>query len=672
MDFSYHKGGVRMLSALREVSGTVGNVKSQEELFQKACDALLFNEDYCFVWVGAKDPKSDSLIPLAGVTTSKKEKFDCLTLIEEISLDWDPQKNPAVIALTTKKPFILRGSGFGDVPFKFRELSSKAGIDSYLAMPICWGEKVFGVLNIFSKSPNSFGEFEIEFIKNITMEIALALHSMNVALELEREQDLSREILDAARALLISICHGGHILTFNMQAELVTGFSREEVKGKFWVDAIIPKEHRPKVQELFTALMKDDNNHSCDFFTEILCKDDTRRVVNWHASVLPSVEKTQAGIVLIGIDITDRLEADKALEQARSEWESVFNAIQDPIIITDMDGVVIDANPATCNASKLKIEQIIGTGICKLLHGGRPNGVECPLENLIKNKKTMILDTHLKGLNGDYLLTVSPISAKDGSIKRFLLAARDLTEEKIRKAESIRAGQLASIGELAAGVAHEINNPINGIINYAQILQDELSDDNINKGILDRIIHEGERIAYIIKNLLSFARQEAEDFEKFNLVEVIEDTIALIAHQLKKDCINLSVELDADFIEVYGHPQQLKQVFLNIISNARYALNTRYPCNDDNKRLDIKVIKKAKNNMMHVSVEITDYGTGMPQDILDKIFDPFFSSKPSGEGTGLGLSISHGIIRDHQGTLTIESVLEDHTKAIIELPIIPK
>ncbi len=668
MDLTHPKGGVRMLSALREVSGLVGNVKTQEELFQKACDALLFNEDYCFVWIGAKDPRNDILIPLAGVTTYKEEKLDCFSLIEEISLDWDPQKNPAVISLTTNRLFILRGSNFSDAPFKFKEFSMKAGIDSYLAMPICREEKMFGVLNICSKSPDSFNELELEFIKNIVMEIALAMYSMNVAMDLEREQDLSREICEAARALMISICHGGHILTFNAQAEFVTGFSMQEMKGKFWIDALIPKENRAKVQELFTALMKDDGRQSCDFFTDIMCRDKSRRVVNWHASVLHPVDKFQTGIVLIGIDITERLEADNALEQARLDWESVFNAIQDPIVITDMDGIVLDANPATCDASKLRKEQIKGMGICRLLHGGRPAGVECTLENLIKTRKTMIFETDLKGLNGYYLLTVSPISSKDGTIKRFLFAARDLTEEKIRKAESIKVGQLASIGELAAGVAHEINNPVNGIINYAQILQDELSGDAASREILERIIHEGERVAYIVKNLLSFARQETEEFERINIVEVINDTISLIAHQLKKDSIMLNLDAGSIISDVYGHPQQLKQVFLNLISNARYALNKRYPFMDDKKRLDISVYERMKDKALHVMVEITDYGTGIPQDILDKVFEPFFSSKPAGDGTGLGLSISHGIIKDHSGTLSIDSVLGSYAKAVVELP----
>jgi len=253
---------------------------------------------------------------------------------------------------------------------------------------------------------------------------------------------------------------------------------------------------------------------------------------------------------------------------------------------------------------------------------------------------------------------------------RTLVVARDLTEEKMRKAEAMRAAHLAAVGELAAGVAHEVNNPINGIINYAQIVLDESEDNPVVRDILERIIREGNRIANIVSNLLSFSRQKEKlDAEDVNLVEVVEDSVSLMNHQLQRDGIKLDVDMPVNLPPVTGHAQQLQQVFLNLLSNARYALNSRYPKPHPEKRIEIsgRVIEKAGRSM--VRIEITDYGTGIPQDIADRLFEPFFSTKPEGEGTGLGLSISHGLIREHHGFLRVESVYGEYTRIVVELPL---
>lgn len=665
------KDGIRMFSMLRDFTYLIGNVKNQQELFQKSCDTvLMLNQNYFFVWIGVEDAQKKALMPIGGALASNQEKCDTiLALIEDISNDWDSSQNPAGSALAALKTVIWEDIDSHEAPSEFKKLAQSMGLKSYMAMPICWGTKRFGVLNILSRAPDSFDGIVIEVIKNLTLETALALHAMDVAKDLSREHELNREIIEAAGVILVSLSHEGHILTFNAQAECLTGFSREEVKGKPWVDVLLPEEHRKNAQKILTALMVDGERCSPEFLTVIQCKDNTRKVVNWRASA-PSPEETQVAVILIGINATDQFEINKELEQVKLDWESVFIAIQDPLLLTDADGVIIDVNPAACTAARKNAVQIKGMTLCKLLHGGRPDGVECPLENLLKEKRTKMLETYLKGFNGYYLLTISPIVSKDLSVNRFILTARALAEEKIRQAESIRAGQLASLGELAAGVAHEINNPINGIINYAQILRDDFVHEEEQSAILDKIINEGERIAYIVKNLLSFSRQETQDFERLNMKDVLKDTIALVAHQLKKDHIILLFYIASSIHDIYGNIQQLKQVLLNLISNARYALNERYPTQDKNKKLKISLYNKIKQNKNYIVIEVMDYGTGIPEDIVSKIFDPFFSSKPVGEGTGLGLSISHGIIHNHKGILSINSIWGKYTKAIVELPAI--
>ena len=234
----------------------------------------------------------------------------------------------------------------------------------------------------------------------------------------------------------------------------------------------------------------------------------------------------------------------------------------------------------------------------------------------------------------------------------------------------MRAGHLASLGELAAGVAHEINNPINGIINYAQIIANKSEKRSKESDIADRIIKEGNRIAVIVSSLLSFARERKEEKVTVGIKRILHDSITLTEVQIRKEGIILKMDLSPRLPEIIANPQQIQQVFLNVISNARYALNKKYPGSHEAKTIEISDKKLVIDGAPYVRLIFYDQGTGIPANIIDKVLNPFFSTKPSGEGTGLGLSISHGIINDHGGSLQIESMEAEFTRIIIDLPAI--
>ena len=261
-----------------------------------------------------------------------------------------------------------------------------------------------------------------------------------------------------------------------------------------------------------------------------------------------------------------------------------------------------------------------------------------------------------------------PIKDESGTVKNVIELAGDITEKINLRARAMRTKHLASLGELAAGVAHEINNPINNIMNYAQLLIDESQEANGDNDISRRIIKDSERIAAIVRSLLSFARFRNEDKIKISLHEIFSDTLSLTSAQIQKDGIELKIILPDEPIYISTHQQLIQQVFLNIISNARYALNQKYPKSDDNKILEIECKRTEPNNKPFLKIIFHDHGTGISKDILDKILNPFFSTKPTHIGTGLGLSISHGIVSEHGGNFMVESIEGNFTKIIIYLP----
>ncbi len=262
-----------------------------------------------------------------------------------------------------------------------------------------------------------------------------------------------------------------------------------------------------------------------------------------------------------------------------------------------------------------------------------------------------------------------PVKNPEGKVHGLLLSLLDVTDRKLAEEEAIRSGQLAALGELAAGVAHEINNPINGIINYAQILSNKNDPESKEYDFANRIIKESHRIATIVRNLLSFARDRKEKKTPVHIHKIMSETLALAETQLRKDGINLKVNIPPDLPEILAHPHQIQQVFLNIVSNARYALNQKHNGAHNDKVLEITGEKITIDNSPYVRITFHDRGTGIPSDILDKVMNPFFSTKPDEKGTGLGLSISHGIINDHGGRIKLESIEGEYTKVLIDLPV---
>jgi PAS domain S-box-containing protein len=317
-----------------------------------------------------------------------------------------------------------------------------------------------------------------------------------------------------------------------------------------------------------------------------------------------------------------------------------------------------------------------------------------PLTYFMHEKdQEMVLERHKKRLRGETPPSTYPfrIVNKAGDTKwvenhvvmfswenkpATLSFLTDITErlqaeeakEKLQ-AQLQRAQKMEAIGTLAGGVAHEINNPINSIISIAEILKDQCHDQGEDDDIPSRIIKEGDRIAQIVKNLLSFARDRKEEYSPAYIQDILSDTLGLIERQITKDGIKLSVDVPADLPKIKARGQEILQVFLNILSNARYALNKRFPGAHEDKVLEIRGETIEIKGKKHVRTTFYDHGMGIPENILGRISDPFFSTKPQGEGTGLGLSISHGIIKSHGGSLWFESVEGKYTGAMVDLPV---
>ncbi|MCD5397935.1 ATP-binding protein [candidate division NPL-UPA2 bacterium] len=240
-----------------------------------------------------------------------------------------------------------------------------------------------------------------------------------------------------------------------------------------------------------------------------------------------------------------------------------------------------------------------------------------------------------------------------------------MTEElKQTHAQLIQSGKLVAIGELGAGIAHELNNPVAGILGYAQYLLEKVNEPDFQaegfkeyEKCLGYIEKEAERCKAITGNLLKFSRCYPGEFELLNINQVIEDTLALIGYQLMIKKIKLEKEFTSDLKPVEGNANQLQQVFTNIILNAQQAMS---------EGGELSIITKKRGDQ--IEIQLSDTGYGIPARNLDRIFDPFFTTKMDWKGTGLGLSVSYKIIQNHKGQVEVKSEVGKGATFTITLP----
>ncbi len=271
---------------------------------------------------------------------------------------------------------------------------------------------------------------------------------------------------------------------------------------------------------------------------------------------------------------------------------------------------------------------------------------------------------------------VKTIAIQYGDKNGIIVFCRDIS--KRREAEKQRARfelqlrqqqKLEAIGTLAGGVAHEINNPINGIMNYAELILDHLDKSAPEAEYAKEILHESDRIAVIVRSLLQFSRQEKQSHSYAGVYDIVNQTVSLINTIIRRDQITLQVQMDENLPEIKCRSQQIQQVLMNFLTNARDALNEKYPGYHEDKTIQIRCHQFEKQQRRWIRIVVEDHGNGIPEELQEKIFEPFFSTKPKEAGTGLGLAISFGIVRDHHGQILVESQEGLFTKCILELPV---
>lgn len=343
------------------------------------------------------------------------------------------------------------------------------------------------------------------------------------------------------------------------------------------------------------------------------------------------------------------------LEEIKRQWLATIDALVDPLMIIDKDYNVIKCNKALAALSNSSIPSILGTKCYKAFANRQSPCNGCQLNQAVKTKK--VHQFEIDDVRGDnvFEITSQPLSGNDGD--QFVHIYKDRTNAKRLQERLTQQEKLASIGLLAGGIAHEINNPLGGILIFSQMLMRELPKDSSHYEDAAEIENAAQRCKEIVGQLLEFARSNTNsNLEPTSLHEAIEVAIKFAKMGLKDQRISIKYDDTLDNqSQILADKNKLIQVILNIIQNAIHA------CKNNG---EIHIVRKFAGSK--ITVSISDTGSGIKKSDLNKIFDPFFTTKEPGEGTGLGLSICYRILNEMGAKIKVESKNRQGTTFTLE------
>lgn len=412
-------------------------------------------------------------------------------------------------------------------------------------------------------------------------------------------------------------------------------------------------------------------------------------LLKWRAVIItPLLTQQEAvGVLICSNELSERQFTDDeilrtemlahqaviALENARlfqmvsrsqKSWETTFDAMQDCVSVHDTSGRIIRANIALSKRLQTIPQKVVGRYCSEIYDPDGGTKRCCGHRQPLEPEAVVMEEVDIPAMNGVFQISISPWYDKNNQVVGTIHVAKDISNEKLLMQQLLQSEKLSAIGELISGVAHELNNPLTGVMGYAQLLQLRKDLDDRAKESLAKINELALRCQKIVQNLLSFARKKKPERTLSNINEILEKTIDLRSYEMLVNNIELTFDLDRNIPKTIADAHQLQQVFLNVITNAEQAMLDAH----GKGRLTIRT--SAKTNTGVITVEIADDGPGIPEKHLRRIFDPFFTTKEVGKGTGLGLSLSYGMIKEHGGDIYVKNRMGKGAHFFIEIPVI--
>gem|GEM_PF-1924434 len=541
---------------------------------------------------------------------------------------------------------------------------------SLVFVPLVAGDRVMAMLSVQSYAPNAYSEQHIELLDTVARRIGPALDSIMLSTRLRESEERLRTLINAMPDIVCFKDAEGRCLESNDFTLRLFGLESTRYRGMKSEDLA---KLSPQIGNFF---LECDAMRQADWDSGLPVRFDqpiprpgmTPLVFDVIKVPMLHEDGKRKGLVIVGRDITER----KRVEEERARLATAIEQAAESILILDLDGRVQYANPAFERSTGYTREEILGR-TQEMLSSGRhdPEFFARIWESLRRGEMWhgRIVNRRKDGNLIEEESTITPVRDASGAIIHYVEVKRDVTRDIAIEAQMRQMQRFESIGTLASGIAHEINNPINAAMNYAQIIADEMEPGSRLGGFAGEIVHECDRVAAIVRNLIAFSRHEKQSRSAARISDIIESTLSMARTALRHDQIALKVDVPESLPQIRCSTQQIQQVLISLITNSREALNLRFPEGSPEKSIQISGCTLKKDEADYLRITIEDHGVGIAPEVRERIFDPFFTTKTRDQGMGLGLAISHSIVRDHGGTIQVESEPGKFTRFYVDLPI---
>ncbi|MBF0288673.1 MAG: PAS domain S-box protein [SAR324 cluster bacterium] len=486
---------------------------------------------------------------------------------------------------------------------------------------------------------------------------------------LQESEEKFRTLVQSAPEAIILMDKNNNMVSWNQGAVNIFGYTEAEALGKSLDIIITPHDRETKLKEIHFS----DNSELLGKTFELSGLRKTGVKFPLEISIAQwSVQKT---IYFCGIirDITDR----KQGEEEKKRFIEAIEQITEGILITDTRGIIQYVNPAFEKITGYSSQEVLGQPP-KMLKSGKhePTFYKRMWETIQSGNvwKNRIINKTKKGRLYEEEMTISPVRNALDEITNYVAVKYDVTHQVQLEKQLQQAQKMEAIGTLAGGIAHDFNN-----ILYAMTLGIEVTRKKIPKDTkgalkhLDQVQQAGKRAADLVKQILTFSRQKEQEFHETNITPIVKESLNLLRASLPSTII-IEKDISPKSGKIMADPTLIHQIMMNLCSNAGYAMRQK----GGTLRIQLKeTILSKEFTALHeaqpgqyLQLTIADTGGGIPSDIKDRVFDPFFTTKPIGEGTGMGLSMVHGIVKSHQGIITVDSTLHEGTSFHVFFPII--
>jgi len=517
---------------------------------------------------------------------------------------------------------------------------------------------------------------------NSFMVAMLNQSSLRAKSELTRARDYLGKLISHVNAPIIVWDPKCRITLFNHPFEHLTGYSADEVISRE-LTMLFPETCREESMAKIERTLSGECLESVEI--PILHKERDVRIVLWNSANIHAEDgKTLVATIAHGQDITERLQIEEEfiakLIKASKEWKATFDSAKDMILMLDRDSKVIKTNRATTVFLDRPFEEILGKSFSELFKGtGMPVNIFSLTAEVKASREHQEQDVYLHERNIWFLIAADPIFDDTDKLIGTVHILRDITDLKIAEKEKeeiqshlLQIDKMDSIGRLAGGVAHDLNNMFTTIIGFSALTLKRLPEDHAVRGFVKTICETGEKASALTRQLLAFSRKQVLEMKVTNLNSVIVNMEKMLSRLIGED-IAFELKTQMPIRNVLADPSQIDQVLMNLVVNARDAMPDGGRLTIETKERELKeddvLIHRGLKPGSYVMLSVTDTGEGMSQEVQKKMFEPFFTTKEKGKGTGMGLSTLYGIVKQHNGHILVDSKLGHGTEFDIYLPV---